>query len=133
MDAQTMTEARFKPPVNAAVWFEIPVTDMDKAKAFYSKVLMTELRDENSGPNPMAVFACAGGETGVSGHLYPGKPALHGTGPTLHLPLPDSVENGMERLREAGGTVLSPVIDIPAGRFAYCLDPDGNSIGLFSK
>lgn len=128
-----VTETRFKPPVNAAVWFEIPVSDMAKAKTFYSKVLMTEFNDDNTGPIPMSIFAYAGGDTGVSGHLYIGKPALHGTGPTVHLPLPDSVEDGIGRLKEAGGKVLSPVIEIPAGRFAYCLDPDGNSIGLFSR
>ena len=38
----------------------------------------------------------------------------------------------MQRVTENGGTVVSPVIEIPAGRFAYCLDPDGNSIGLFN-
>jgi predicted enzyme related to lactoylglutathione lyase len=31
----------------------------------------------------------------------------------------------------AGGKVVSDPIAIPAGRFAYCLDPDGNSFGLF--
>jgi len=128
-----VTETRFKAPVNAVVWFEIPVTDMEKAKAFYGRVLMTELHDDNTGPNPMAVFAYSGGDAGVSGHLYPGKPATGGAGPTVHLPLPDSVEAGMERVKEAGGRVLSPVIEIPAGRFAYCLDPDGNSIGIFAR
>jgi predicted enzyme related to lactoylglutathione lyase len=29
--------------------------------------------------------------------------------------------------------VVSPIVEIPAGRFAYCLDPDGNSIGLFTS
>lgn len=132
MDAQTKPEATFKAPAHAVVWFEIPVTDMEKAKTFYSSVLMTEFQDNNTGPNPMAIFASSAGPSAISGHLYPGRPAPAGAGPTIHLPLPDSVENGMERLTAAGGRVLSPVIEIPAGRFAYCLDPDGNSIGLFS-
>jgi hypothetical protein len=133
MDTQ-MLETKFKPPVNAAVWFEIPVSDLEKAKAFYSKVLMTEFTDQNGGPNPMAVFAYSGGaEQGVSGHLYPGQPAASGAGPTIHLPVPDSVEEAIARVEAAGGKVLSPVIEIPAGRFAYCLDPDGNSIGIFSN
>ncbi len=38
----------------------------------------------------------------------------------------------MARVFDSGGEVVSPVIDIPAGRFAYCLDPDGNSFGLFA-
>lgn len=133
MNAHAATQTRFRPPVNAAVWFEIPVTDLQRAKAFYGSVLMTEFTDNNTGPNPMAVFAYTGGEAGVSGHLYPGRPAGSGAGPTVHLPLPDSVENGIERVIAAGGKVLSPVIDIPAGRFAYCLDPDGNSIGIFAR
>ncbi|MCB1463150.1 MAG: VOC family protein [Nitratireductor sp.] len=132
MDTQAL-EAKFKPPVNAAVWFEIPVSDLAKAKTFYSKVLMTEFVDQNDGPNPMAIFAYSGTENGVSGHLYPGRPAAHGTGPTVHLPVPDSVEEGLARVTACGGKVLSPVIEIPAGRFAYCLDPDGNSIGIFSN
>lgn len=132
MDAQTTTQTKFKPPVNAAVWFEIPVTDLERAKAFYSEVLMTEFTDQNEGPNPMSVFACQDPRTGVSGHLYPGKPAAGGSGPTIHLPVPDSLEEGLARVEAAGGKVLSSIIEIPAGRFAYCLDPDGNSIGIFS-
>ena len=46
-------------PANVAVWFEIPVTDMGRAKAFYNAVLQTELRDDNTGPNPMAIFPAA--------------------------------------------------------------------------
>ncbi len=34
--------ADFTPP-NAAVWFEIPVTDMARAKAFYGAVLQTAI------------------------------------------------------------------------------------------
>jgi predicted enzyme related to lactoylglutathione lyase len=117
-------------PTNAAVWFEIPVTDQDRAKAFYSAVTGLALADEEGGPNPMARFAAAS-EDAVAGHLYPGKPATPGTGPTIHLAV-DNVEAAMDRVTKAGGTVVSPVISIPAGRFAYCLDLDGNSIGLFS-
>ena len=38
----------------------------------------------------------------------------------------------MDRVVENGGKVISDIVTIPAGRFAYCLDPDGNSIGLFN-
>ena len=119
-------------PNNAAVWFEIPVSDMARAKAFYGAVLDTELRDEAGGPNPMAVFPSAGKES-VAGHLYPGKPAAGGGGNTIHLSSPEPLEAALGRVRDNGGKVLSDIIAIPAGRFAYCLDPDGNSIGLFGQ
>ena len=135
MDAtrQSTGETHFNPPANAIVWFEIPVNDMARAKAFYNTVLQWELRDNDTGPNPMAIFTCADPETGVSGHIYPGKLAAPGSGPTIHLAVPDSVEAAMDRVSAAGGQVVSPVIEIPAGRFVYCLDPDGNSLGLFSR
>lgn len=118
-------------PQNAAVWFELPVTDLDRSTAFYNAVFATDLTREDMGPNPVAMFPTEPG--GVGGHLYPGKPAARGTGPTVHLASPDSVEAALERVTAEGGTVVTPVIEIPAGRFAYCEDPDGNSFGVFTR
>ena len=67
-------------PEDAVVWFEIPVTDMDRAKSFYGAVLQTSFVDDDTGPNPMAIFSVKDMQTGVSGHLYPGKPAGEGRG-----------------------------------------------------
>ena len=72
-------------PENAAVWFEIPVSDMKRAKAFYGAVLDTELKDENTGPNPMAVFPAADNDS-VAGHLYP---ASRPRGERQHHPPPE--------------------------------------------
>lgn len=69
---------------------------------------------------------------GVSGHLYPGKPAFTGTGPTIHFAAPDSLAVTAERVRQAGGEVVSDPIEIPSGSFFYATDPDGNSIGFFA-
>ncbi len=119
-------------PENFTVWAEIPVTDIDRAISFYNKVFNTDLKKDESGPNPMAMFPTAT-PGGVAGHLYTGKPAPEGSGPTVHLASPDKLEDALDRVKEAGGHVVSEPISIPAGRFAYCLDPDGNSIGLFSR
>lgn len=117
-------------PNNALVWCEIPVTDLDKAQAFYEAVFGYEMqRDDTSGPNPMVFIPYQ--DPGIAGHLYPGKPAAPGTGPTVHLQVADTVEEALKRVAEAGGTALPPIIKIPAGRFGYGFDPDGNSIGLF--
>ncbi|MEM7566075.1 MAG: VOC family protein [Pseudomonadota bacterium] len=118
-------------PKDVVVWAEIPVTDMDRAKAFYAAVLGHALVDNNDGPNPMAVLPNLSPETGIAGHLYPGKPAPRGEGPTVHLAAPDTLEATMERVRDAGGEVVSPPIAIPSGRFVYCHDLDGNSVGFF--
>ena len=118
-------------PENFAVWTEIPVTDMDRAISFYNKVFDIDMKKDESGPNPMAMFPTADGK-GVACHLYPGEPASQGEGPTVHLISPDKLEDALGRVKQAGGQVLSEPIAIPFGRFAYCRDPDGNSIGIFT-
>lgn len=117
-------------PHTAVVWAEIPVTDMDRAQVFYAEVTGYPLKLETDGPNPMLAFGYQP-DAGTSGHLYPGKPAATGTGATVHLAVRGTVEEAMDRCTKAGGTVASPVITIPPGRFAYAIDLDGNSIGLF--
>ena len=118
------------PSPNTCVWFELPVSDLDRSIRFYGAVLRRELRRDDTGPNPLAAFTDMG-DAGVSGHLYPGTPAARGNGPTVHLAVPDGLDAASERVRAEGGEVVSPPIEIPAGRFVYATDPDGNSIGLF--
>jgi predicted enzyme related to lactoylglutathione lyase len=117
-------------PDNSVVWFEIPVTDMKRAKSFYDAVFKTDLQEDNTGPNPMAVFPITNIGKGQSGHLYPGKPSAGG-GNTVHLAAPAPLEDALTRVKENGGRIVSDIVSIPPGRFAYCLDPDGNSIGVF--
>lgn len=116
-------------PTHFACWFEIPVTNLEAARAFYAKVFQMDLTIDTSGPNPMVVFPTAEAGMGVSGHLYPGTPSENG--PTVHLVVPDTLEAARARLVAAGGTVVSPDITIPPGTFFYAKDLDGNSIGLF--
>lgn len=117
-------------PQNAVVWTEIPTRDLEKAIAFYSAALDYKMTIDDSGPNPMANIETRDAK-GVSGHLYPGKPATDGNGPTIHLAVPGRLEDTVAEWEKAGGKVLSDPITIPPGRFVYATDPDGNSIGLF--
>ncbi len=123
-----MTTSRPLPDYNL-VWAEIPVTNLDDARQFYSAVMQQELSVRTDGPNPMVDLPTKDIEAGFSAHLYPGTPATDGVGPTVHLLAPDSLEATADRVVEAGGKVLSPAIEIPAGSFIYTTDPDGNSIG----
>ncbi|MCF2904895.1 VOC family protein [Octadecabacter sp. CECT 8868] len=111
-------------------WVEIPVTDLEKSMAYYDEVFgWTSQMVTDMGPNPIAILD--GADNGGGGHLYPGKPPATGTGATLHLSVSGKLEDAAARVTKAGGEVLGPIVDIPAGRFQYTLDLDGNSIGLF--
>jgi predicted enzyme related to lactoylglutathione lyase len=115
---------------NTCVWFEIPTGDLERARAFYAAVMQRDLAVGEGGPNPIIAFTDMS-DGGASGHLYPGTPARDGTGPTIHLAAPGGLDAAAERVRANGGAVVSEPIGIPAGRFFYATDPDGNSIGLF--
>lgn len=58
---------------NAVGWFEIPVTDMPRAKAFYEKVLGIELSLNQMGPIEMAWFPMNHEASGATGSLCKGE------------------------------------------------------------
>jgi len=111
------------------VWSEIPVTNLARAQAFYATVFGFDIQMDESAPQPQAILGVGAGGGGA--HLYKGIPAPKGTGQVLHLAIPDRLEAAIARCESAGGTVTSPPIEIPPGRFVYAHDPDGNNLGLF--
>jgi len=124
-------------PANSIIWVEIPVGDFDRSVTFYNNVFGYGLTRQDGGRNPIS-FIPTDPTEGVSGHFYPGTPAIDNSGPTIHLVVPDSLEASAERFEAEGGLLVSPIINIPAGRsqlpngrFQYALDLDGNSIALF--
>lgn len=123
-----MTNTPVKDPV---VWTEIPVSNLEASANFYAAILGAELTLMEMGPNKSMIFSHE--ENSVAGHLYEGKPAPAGTGSTVHFQSGVSPEEGMKLVEEAGGKVVSETVEIPTGKFFYCTDLDGNSIGLFTK
>ena len=113
-------------------WFEIPVTDMDRAQAFYEALLGVPIRRESIAPNQLGVFAA--GESGVGGCLLQGptapQPSTNGT--LLYLNAGPSLDATLARLESAGGRLATPKVQLPGdmGCFAHILDTEGNRVGL---
>lgn len=118
-------------PKNFLVWAEIPVTDIDRAVKYYEAVLKTKLEMCEDGGQLMPTFKTED-QSGIAVHLCVGKPAQNGEGPTVYLHSPDTLEDTLQRVKEAGGAVVNDIITIPPGRFFDSRDLDGNSIGFFS-
>ena len=118
-------------PKHFAVWTEIPVSDMERAVDYYETVLQTKLERQNGETSSEAVFKTED-ESGVSCHLSLGQPAGNGNGPTIHLSCPGTLEETLERVKTAGGKVVSDITTIDCGRFFYSHDLDGNSIGFYA-
>jgi predicted enzyme related to lactoylglutathione lyase len=114
-------------------WFEIPVTDIDRAVDFYSKVLGTELPREKMMNIEMAFLPF--GEGDVSGALCLGegyKPSTDGV--MIYLNGGEDLEKPLSKVESAGGQVIMPKTKISdeTGYMAVFIDPEGNRIAFHS-
>jgi hypothetical protein len=115
-------------------WFEIFVTDIDRAARFYQTVLDVELRRENEDGRPMAIFASAVQE-GVGGALVrqPGREPTD-QGALVYLDANGKLDASLARVERAGGKIVQPKTDIgPPGFIALVRDSEGNLVGLHSE
>lgn len=118
---------------NAVNWFEIPVRDIERAQAFYERMLSKTLRRESMGPQTLAVIPYDPA-AGVGGALLAGDhipdPSANGT--LVYLNAEPSLDAAVERAVAAGGRVATPRVELPDGMgcFAHVLDSEGNRIGL---
>jgi hypothetical protein len=119
---------------HAINWFEIPTREMDKAVAFYQKVLGIELKRESFGGLPHAVFPIDAPDSGVAGALVAGPHLEPGAaGPCIYLEAPDGVTACLARAKAAGATVVVPHTPIGEnGWIAIVRDLEGNQVGLHS-
>ena len=117
---------------NVVNWFEIPVTDLDRAQRFYEAVLGGKMQRETMGPSPMAVFPYQRGE-GVGGALMQVEGDVnHGNATLVYLNAGESLDAALARVSAADGMVALPRQALPPGMgcFAHVIDRDGNRVGL---
>jgi predicted enzyme related to lactoylglutathione lyase len=120
-------------PTNAITWFEIPVANLDRAAAFYSKVVGRPLKHEVFGGVPHAMFATAETKTTVTGALVEDAKRPRGAGVTIYLDV-DGVQAAVDRAVAAGGKIVQPTTDIgPFGTVALIADLDGNVVGVHTE
>ncbi len=118
---------------NALNWFNIAVTDFDRARKFYETAFGTSLDVVNPPDGPMGMFP-ADMEKGVGGAISlregcePGK-----GGTTVYLNASGKLDAVISRVSGAGGSILMPRTAIPPhGFIAIMEDTEGNAVGLHS-
>ena len=117
-------------------WFEIPVTDMDRAKAFYEKVFEINIQVQDFNGVLMGWFPWAEGKMGASGSLIKQeayKPSS-AEGVLIYFSSVD-VRNEIDRVEAAGGKILKDKTQISpdVGYMALFIDSEGNRIALHSR
>ncbi len=119
---------------NIVTWFEIPVTDMQRAKDFYSAVMETGFEDNNMDGFKMAIFDHE--NPAVSGMLVEAEgyePSK--TGAVIYLNGGDDLSTPLDRAVQNGAEILVPKTAINEGEcgyFAQFSDSEGNRVGLYS-
>ncbi len=118
---------------SALSWFEIPVTDLARAKEFYSRVLQADLREESLSGRNMAILPYQNG--GVGGAIIQGEyhtPSIEGT--IVYLDAGDDLAGALSRVEAAGGKVVlgATRLSEQIGSIAMFLDSEGNRVALHS-
>jgi len=126
------------PALNVVGWFEIPVTDMDRAIRFYENVLDIGLSRNQMGPLDMAWFPYVENSVGSGGSLvyFPEMYKPSADGVLVYLTSPSgNLETELQRVEPNGGKVIMTRKLIAEG-FGYMglfMDTEGNRIALHSR
>lgn len=118
---------------HALNWFEIPVTDFARAKAFYEAVLGRPIEPLSMGPVTMGMFTTDQNVVGGAlVHSEESAPSTQGT--VVYLNGGEDLAPMLARVERAGGAVAVPKTEIgnDFGYFAYFIDTEGNKVGLHS-
>ncbi len=118
---------------HAINWFEIPVTDFARARAFYEAVLGRPVETMTMGVYTMGFLSSS--PDAVGGAIVQGDgtaPSQSGT--LVYLNGGDDLAVMLARVVPAGGIVAVPKSDIGNGFgfFAHFIDTEGNRVGLHS-
>lgn len=117
-------------------WFEIPTTNIERAKTFYDKVFEISVQIQDFGGVQMGWFPFAEGKSGASGSLiqHEAYEPSDAKGVLIYFSSAD-VNIEMDRVEAAGGKVIKPKTQISPdiGFMGIFIDSEGNRVALHSR
>lgn len=117
--------------INPVIWFEIPVANMERAKAFYEAVFDLKLTVVDMGPRQMSMFPMAMGIPGIGGALVKEEHFVPSYAGSLVYFAVTDITGILQRVVANNGKELVPKTSI--GEYGFCAyleDSEGNRIGL---
>jgi predicted enzyme related to lactoylglutathione lyase len=120
---------------NALNWFEIPVSDFDRAKKFYAKIFDFDMPENQMGPNRMGFLLYELNEGGIGGAIVQGPGYMPtGEGTLVYLNGGKDLRVVLQRVEPAGGKILQEktLVAPDLGYFAIFRDTEGNRVALHS-
>lgn len=120
---------------NAVIWFELPATDLSRAKEFYESVLSIEMRNHVHNDLEMALFPWE--DEGVGGAIcyHPDFYKTGHEGAVVYLNVQIPLARALSQVEGAGGKILQDkkLVSESIGYMALIEDSEGNRVGLLSK
>ena len=119
--------------MNAINWFELFVSNFERARGFYERVLATPLEAMDGMGGRVALFPYAQ-ESGVGGCLSESAEQQSGIcGTRIYLNVEGQLDAVVNRVPTAGGVIIHSKMSIaPHGFIAVIKDSEGNEVGLHS-
>lgn len=120
---------------NMVSWFEIPVNDMDRAKAFYEAIFEIKIDIQDFGGTLMGWFPFEENNAGAAGTLIKQESYVPSQEGTLVYFNCDDVANEISRVEAAGGKTVQSKTEISPehGYMAIFIDTEGNRVALHSN
>jgi|SRR5690554_6458542 len=109
-------------------WVEIPVINFERAVDFYSSILSTELKTEESGEEMKAFLP---GNEGVLFRKSGFAPSKNGV--IINLNVGSKMDAAIKLIKQKGGTIIREKTRINPDQsscFALFTDTEGNRLGL---
>lgn len=122
---------------NAISWFEIAVTDINRAQKFYESIFDMQMIPLDLPNIKMRMFPITDMQNGVGGALCDSggfhKPSTT-EGPLLYLNANPDVQIVLDKVEAAGGKIIVPKTEISPeyGFMAVIIDTEGNRIAFHS-
>jgi len=117
---------------NALNWFEIPVTDVARAKQFYETIFDIEMHQMEMMGMQMVMFPSQNPKSCGALVKSPNhKPNAEGS--IIYLNANPNLKTVLGKIETAGGKVTMPKTSIGEnGNMAFFIDTEGNLVGLHS-
>jgi predicted enzyme related to lactoylglutathione lyase len=121
---------------NSLNWFEIPVTDMARAKHFYQVMFSIHMDEMEMMGMQMASFPYDGDNGKASGALVKSEhhiPSQQGT--MVYLNANPNMDPVLEKVEPMGGKIVMSKTQITPeiGYMAFFIDTEGNRVALHSQ
>ena len=122
---------------NTISWFEIPATDLARAQKFYEAIFGISMMPMDFPNIKMRMFPIDDIMTQVGGALVDSggfHKASATDGPLIYLNANPDVQNVLDKVVAAGGSIMVPKTEISPeyGFMGVFMDTEGNRIGLHS-